>query len=77
MFGDDLVFAVEDQREIQARILAADAVFDGVLEMLPNVRRMQEGFGGNAAYMEAATAQFRVFFDYSDLQAVLSRTNSR
>ena len=77
VLGDDLVLAVEDQREIQARIFAMDAVFDGVLEMLPNVGRVQEGFGGNAAHMQAAAAQFRVFFDDGDLQAVLSRTNSR
>jgi hypothetical protein len=38
---------------------------------------MQEGFGGNAAHVKAATAQFGVFFDDGDLQAVLSRTNSR
>ena len=37
-----------------------NAVFDGVLEMLPNVCRMQEGFGGNTAYMEAGPPQFGV-----------------
>ena len=77
VLGDDLVLALEDQREIQPRIFAVDTVFDGVLEMLPNVRRMQEGFGGNAADVEAATAQFRVFFNKGGLQTVLPRTNGR
>ena len=31
--------------------------------MLPNVRRMQERFGGNAADMQAAAAKFRVFLN--------------
>ena len=45
--------------------------------MLPNVGRMQESLGGNAADVQAAAAQFRVFFDDGGLQAVLSRANGR
>src|SRR5689334_6447791 len=75
VLGDDLVLALEDQRKIQTRILTTDAVFNGVLEMLPNIRRTQERFGWNAAYMQAAAAQFRVFFNDRDLQAILPRTN--
>jgi hypothetical protein len=56
VFGDDLVLAVANQREIEAGVLAVDSFFDRVLEMIPNVRGMKESFGGNAAYVEAAAA---------------------
>jgi hypothetical protein len=45
--------------------------------VFPDVGRMQERFGGNAAYVKAAAAQFGIFFNDGDLQPVLSRTDSR
>ena len=53
MLGDDLVFAVEDQREIQPGVVAMDAVFFRMQKPFPNLGGMQECLGRNAAYMQA------------------------
>ena len=49
----------------------------GVQEVLPDVGGVQKRLGRDAADMQAAAAQFRVFFDERGLQAVLARANGR
>src|ERR1700721_2892756 len=39
---------------------------------VPELCRMQQSFGGNAADMQANAAQFGVFFDNRGLQAILA-----
>ena len=56
VLGDDLVFALQHQREIQARILAVNAFFCGMLKLLPHVSRVQETLRGNTPYVQAAPA---------------------
>ena len=77
VLGDDLVLAVEHQGEIEARILAMDPVFFRVQEALPNVGGVEERLGRNAAHMQAAAAQFGVFFNECGFQAVLAGANGR
>ena len=77
VLGDDLVLAVDHQGEIEARVLAVNALFDGVLETLPNVGRVEERLGGDAADVQAGAAQLRVFFNNGCFQAVLARANGR
>ncbi len=77
VLGDDLVLAVEHQGEIEARIIAMDAVFFRVLEALPDVGGVEESLGGDAAHVQAGSAQLGVFFDDGGFEAVLSRANGR
>ena len=77
VLGDDLVLAIEHHGVIQPRILAVDAVFAGVQEVLPDIGRVQQRFGRDAADMQAGAAQLGVFFDDGGLQAVLPGANRR
>ena len=44
---------------------------------LPNLGRMQESLGRDAADMQAAAAQLGVFFDECGFQAILAGANGR
>ena len=77
MLGDDFILAVEYQREIQTWIFAMNSFFDGMLETVPNIGRVEEGFGGNAADVQAAAAQLGVFLNNGCFQAILARPNGR
>ena len=54
-----------------------DPVLFRVQEMLPHVGGVEKRLGRDAADMQAAAAQFRVFFDECGFQAVLAGANSR
>jgi len=72
MFIDDAVLAVLDLGEIEARIFAEDAFFVRMLEVLPDVGRVEEGFGGDTTHQQAGTAEFRLSFDKGGFEAVLA-----
>ncbi len=61
VLGDDFVLAVENFGVIELRILALNALFGGVLEVFPNVGRVQQRFGGDAADVQAGAAQLGSF----------------
>src|SRR5579871_675339 len=77
VLGNDSVSTVADERKIQARILAMNAFLVGMDETIPNIRRVQEGFGRNAADMQTASAKLGVFLNNGGFQAVLTRANGR
>ena len=75
MFFDDLVFAREDGGPIDFYIFHFEAEFFGALEMIVNIGVVQENFGGDAAHMQASTAEEGIFFDDGDFQAPLRGAN--
>src|SRR5579863_9373303 len=77
VLGNDLILAVEDQGEIEAGIVAMQAIGLRMLEALPDIGGVEEGLGGNAADQQAGSTQPGVFFDNCGFQAVLSRADSR
>ena len=77
VLGDDRILALQHQRVIQARIVAADAGFLRVLDVAEHVGGVEEGLGGDAAHQQAGSAQPGVFFNDGGFQAVLSRANGR
>ncbi len=77
VFGDDLVLAVEHLGVIQARIFALDALFGGVHEVLPQVGGVEQRLGGDAADVQASSAQLGIFFNNRGLQAVLAGADRR
>ncbi len=72
MLGDDLVLAVEHLRVVELGVLAVDALFLGMYEVLPHVGRMQQRFRRDAAHVQAGAAQLGIFFDNGGLEAVLA-----
>jgi len=63
VLGDDLVLAVADQGEIEAGIVAMDAVFFRVQEAFPDVSSVEKSLGGDASDVEASAAQLRIFLN--------------
>ena len=49
----------------------------GVLEVVPDIGGMKQGFGGNATDMQASAAEFRLLFNDRGLEAVLAGANCR
>jgi hypothetical protein len=72
MFIDDTVLAVLHLGEVEARIFAEDAFFVRILEVLPDVGCVEEGFGGDTTHQQAGTAEFRLSFDKGGFEAVLA-----
>ncbi len=54
-----------------------DAFFCGVQEVLPDVGRVQQRLGRNAADVQAGATQLGIFFDDGGLQAVLAGAHRR
>ena len=77
VLGHDLVLAVLDQGQVQARVVAVDALFDRILEVIPNVGAVQQRFGWNTADMQTCAAEFRVLLDDRGLETVLAGTHRR
>ena len=75
VFLDDLVFARENRRPIDFYVFHFEAEFFGALEMIVNIRVVQENFGGDAAYVQASAAEKRIFFDDRDFQSPLRGAN--
>ncbi len=74
---DDLVLVVDCLGIIQARVVAEDAVAAAIFEVLPQVGRVEQGLGGDAADEQAGPAQARGFLDERGAQAVLSGSHRR
>ena len=72
VLGDDVVLALLHLGIIEARILAQDAVFFGVLEVLPHIGGVEQRLGGNASHQEAGSAEFGLVFDEGGFQSVLA-----
>ena len=60
-----------------AAVDVVDAVFGGVLEVVPELGVEKEGLGGDAADVEAGAAEDVGGFDEGDLEAELSGANGR
>ena len=71
MLLDDLVFAREHRGPIDFYVFDFEAEFLGALEIVVNVRVVQENFGGNAADVQASAAEKGIFFDDGGFQAPL------
>ena len=71
VLGHDAVLAALHKRHIQAWIVAVDALFLRIFEVLPHIGAMQQGLGRNAADMETGTPELRVLFDDRRLQTIL------
>ena len=72
MLADDLVLAVEYLAVIQLRICARDSLCLGVLEIVPNVRRVKKSFGWYTADQQASAAQSGLPLDEGRFEAVLT-----
>ena len=73
MFGDDIVFALEDDGPVELRRAeVVDAHVGGVLELIPQLGVVEDGFGGDAAPVEAGAAEFRLLFNQRNLEAIFA-----
>ena len=73
MLGDDFIFAVLDRGPVQlAGVDAFDAEFFGFFQVVPEFGIEEQGFGRDAADVQAGAAEESVFFDERGLQAVLA-----
>ena len=57
-----LVFAVQNFRKVQLRILACDALSVRMFEVVPYIGGMKQRLCGNAADQQACPAQSRICF---------------
>ena len=76
VLGDDLVLAVEHGLPVDLAFAEAfDAVFLRVLQVVVDLGVEEQRLGGDAAHMQAGSAQLLGLLDQRDLQAVLSGAN--
>ena len=61
MLGNNRVLAIENLWVVELRIVAGDALLFGMLEVVPNLRRLQQRFRRNAANVQAGSAQLGDF----------------
>src|SRR6266853_1147988 len=74
VLGDDLVLAVLNILPVElACSQAVNAVLFGVLEMVIDFSIEEQGFGGDAANVQACAAELVVFFDEAGFQSKLAR----
>jgi hypothetical protein len=67
--GDDLVLARGDLGVVDRGLFDDDPELVGVLDLVVDVGRMEQRFGGDAAPQQARTAEPRVLLDDGDLHA--------
>ena len=72
VLGDDPFLRSQDLRVVDARVFALEAFVGGVLEALPDIGGVEEGFGGDATDVQAGAAELGVLFDDGGFQAVLA-----
>ena len=72
VFGHNLILAVGDGGIVKPGIVAENTLIRRVREIIPYIGRMQQRFGGNAAYMQASSAKLRIPFDDGCFQAELA-----
>jgi hypothetical protein len=73
VLGHDFRLACLHGRPIQpGSVHAFDAEFFGVFEMVPNFGVEEQGFGRDAAYMEAGASEHAVLLDEGGFQAILT-----
>ena len=75
MFLDDFVLARQHRGPIDFDVLYFKPEFLGALKIIVNIGVVQKNFGGNAANVQAGTAEKRILFDYGGLQPPLARAN--
>jgi hypothetical protein len=69
---DDLVLAFDDFGIIEFRVFTANSLFFAVLEIFPDLGRVQQSLGGHAPHVQAGPAELRVFLHDGRPQAVLA-----
>ncbi len=73
VLGHDFRFAFLDGGPVEpGGVYAFDAEFLGVFQMVPKFGVKQQGLGGDAAYVQAGTAEHGVLLDESGFQAILA-----
>ena len=72
VLGDDLVLVVDDLGEIEAGIVAGDAVGGGVQEVLPDLCGVEESLGGDTTDQQTGAAEARAVLDQGGAQPVLA-----
>src|SRR5690348_6430044 len=75
MFLDDFVLAGQHGRPIDFDVFCFKPKFLGALKVVVNICVVQKYLGGNAAYMQAGTAEKRILLDYGCLEPPLACTN--
>jgi hypothetical protein len=73
--GHYLAFPRLDSRPIHRKVLADYPEFLGVFEIIVHLGVHQEGFGRDAAHMQASAAKLVILLDDGRLQAQLARAN--
>src|SRR6185437_1567538 len=74
---NDLRLALDHRRPIHFHVLDFEAKFRRALEVVVNLRVVQQDFRGNAADVQTRSAQERIFLDAHGLQAPLPGANRR
>ena len=77
MLADDLSLATAHRREVNGKVLGANADFGTVQHGLVDFREMQQGLCGDATHVEAGTAEMRILLDHADFEPVLGSSNGR
>jgi hypothetical protein len=78
VLGDDRVLALEHGGPVErGRAEALNAKIGGVLQMVPDFGVEEQSLGGNAAHMQAGSAQLRGRLDERHLEPILRRANRR
>ena len=72
---DHTLLALEDRRPIDLHSVGLDAERGGTLNLMSQLRGMEERLGGNAAAMQAGSA-YLLFLDDRDLEPQLGSPNS-
>src|SRR5208283_6142614 len=74
----DFVFALLNRGPVQlARVHAFDAEFLRVFQVVPQLGVEQQGFGRNAAYVQAGAAKEAILFDQRGFQSPLTGADRR